>query len=70
MSNLIELDSYQTLATLFKRDHSADKFITAFFSEDGEDLYTHISPELGHMELTFIIQMLQDRRAQIFRAGE
>lgn len=63
MNNVVELDSAQTLETLFKRDYGSTKFAIAVYL-DGKDqeLATYISDDLDDMELCYLIDSLQERR--------
>lgn len=66
MSNKIELDSCQTLETLFKRDYDTSKFLVAMFLDGDSSTSTYISGDLSDIELTYLIQHLKDRREALF----
>ena len=66
MAKVIELDSYQTLEALFKRDYNSEKFAISVFHPNN-DVATYISGGMNDMEICYLIQCLKDRRDYIFK---
>lgn len=64
MDNIVELDSFQTLEDIFKRDYGSTKFVVTCYLENG-NLSSYISSDLTDMELCYLIENLKDRRRAI-----
>lgn len=63
LDNLVELDEFQSLETLFKRDYNSTRFIACTYVGNG--LSINISDDLTDIELVYIIQSLNDYRNRI-----
>ena len=65
-NNVTDINDYKEVEDIVKDRLSVKNVIITGINKEGQ-FFTYIDPEITDIDLTYVIQILKDRRVDIFR---